>query len=375
MIDTVALTIKDDEYQNLNRIRFQQEVGAGKNPYKKYVYNPNIEKEGYKPRLTIYDRFGVLSLRIELSAPKLLFGNNFDELIEKDFEDIIYKLSMSLGSMGIIVKSDALRNAEISKIDYSKNFIFTDGISSSLIINELNKVDVSAKLDQTYKNFRNDGHLLAYHAKSYEICFYDKRKDLEQARKYGDSRAIENDNSIQLDLFDNTTADPFEVLRFEYRLNERRKMKKILADCGTETDLTFKSLFKEQIAKKVLISIWKLFQDNFDLTVHDASDPMTILEAVSRAKPESSLLKTLAYAKAFEIAASDAGGLTRFKNFIYRHSDYRSWYRIKSQLKGIKLLPHKSKFEALVQVGKQLEQFEPTKLKDYPQFENLQCKQ
>lgn len=369
MIDTIALTIRDNEYQNMNRIKFQREIAGGKNPYTKYVYNPNIEKEGYKPRLTIYDRFGTLSLRIEFSAPKLLFDNNFDELVEQDFKDIIRKLQMSLGSMGIIMKSDSLRNAEVSKIDYSKNFVFSDGISSSLIVNELAKVDISAKLDQTNKNFRNDGHLLAYHANSYEICFYDKRKDLEQARKYGDNRAIEKDNSIQLDLFNSTNTNPFEVLRFEYRLNERRKMKKILADCGIETDLKFRSLFKEQIARKVLLSIWKIFEDNFSLTVHNTSDPLAILEAVFKAKPESSLLKALAYAKAFDIAASDAGGLTRFRSCIYKHSDYRSWNRIKTQLKGIRLAPHKSKFEALVKVGEQLEEFKPVRVKDYPQFE------
>lgn len=369
MIDTVALTLKQDEFEIIDRSKFQRTIIGGKYSYTKYMNNPNIKLEGYKPRLTIYDRFGTLSLRVEFSAPKMLFGNNFDELVDEDFDEIIYKLQMSLGSMGIATKSDSLKYAEVSAIHYSKNMIFTDYTSSSMLITELSKIDISAKLDQTTKDFRNDGHSLAYHANSYEICFYDKRKDLEQAKKYGDKRSIEDDNIIQLDLFDNTTSDPFEILRLEYRLNNRQHMKILFPKIGIKTDLKFKSLFRGDFSKKLLLNVWQLFENDLTLTTQKTDDPIALLEGVFRAKPNISLLKALAYAMGFNIASSGNGGIKSFRDSVVKHSDLRSWYRIKTQLKGIGLSPNKTKLEALLQIGKQLGQFEPIKLKDYPQFE------
>lgn len=369
MIDTIALTMKQNEFNILDWHKFQRSVVSGRDSFVKYVYNPNIKIEGYKPRLTIYDRFGTKQARIEFSAPKLLLGNNFDELKEDDFEPLVQKLTKDLQSMGFQVYQWNLRNAEIAKIDYSKNIIFTDYTSSSMLINELNKIDMSAKLDQTTKNFRNNGNLLVYHANSYEICFYDKRKDLEQAKKYGDKRAIEKDNVVQLNLFDNIASDPLEVLRLEYRLNDRRQMKKIFSRFGIETELKFQSLFKKEYSQKLLLSIWQTFENDLTLTTQKVDDPMAFLENIFIAKPDISLLKALAYAKAFEIASSGNGGIKKFKDCIDRHSDSRSWYRIKSQLKGIKLAPNRAKLEALMQIGSQIEEFKAVKLKDYPQLQ------
>lgn len=367
MIDTVALTLQQNEFKVMNWGKFRKEVLSDRYSYTKYSYNPNIKLEGYKPRLTIYDRFGTLTARVEFSAPKIIYNNNFDELTDDDFQPLVRKISLLLGTMSFQSTPEQLSNAEVSKIDYSKNLIFTDYTTSSMLITELSKIDLSAKLDQTTKNFRNDGHLLTYHANAYEICFYDKRKDLEQASKYGDKRAIEKDNIVQLDLFNNCTSDPLEVLRFEYRL-DRQQIKRLFIKFGIESDLKFKSLFNKDISKKLLIGVWKLFEDNFELTAHNAIDPITMLENVYKAKPDLSLRDAMTFAMGFHIASSDNGGIKRFRDCIDRFSDIRSWYRIKSKLKGVGLSPSKTKLESLMQISKQLEQFEPTRLENYPQL-------
>ncbi len=237
-----------------------------------------------------------------------------------------------------------------------------------MIISELNKIDISAKIDQTKKDFRNDGHSLTYHANSYEISFYDKRKDLEQAKKYGEKRSIEKDNSAQLPLLGRMAFDPLEVFRIEYGLNQKRVMKQMLEKYGFESDLKFKSLFKKEFSKQLLIGVWQLFDSKFDFTVHNVEDPVKLLDSVFKAKPELSLLKALAYTEAFRIASSGEGGMRRFREAIEKHSNIRSWHRIKTQLKGVKLSPDRTKLEALIQVGKQLERFEPVNIKDYPQL-------
>jgi len=67
---------------------------------------PNELKQGiYKPRLTITKRINrernfEIPLKIEFSIPKLLYGNNFDEVTDADFPAVIQKLKTVLKDMG-----------------------------------------------------------------------------------------------------------------------------------------------------------------------------------------------------------------------------------------------------------------------------------
>jgi len=148
-------------------------------------------------------------------------------------------------------------------------------------------------------------------------------------------------------------------------------MKKLFLKLGIETDLKFKALFRKDFSQKLLLSVWQLFESDLTLTTQKTDDPIALLESVFKAKPDASLQKALTYTMGFLVASSGDGGIKRFKNTIIRYSDLRSWYRIKKQLKGVGLSPSKTKLEALMQIGKQLETFAPVELKDYPQFENL----
>ena len=124
MIDTIALTLTSDSFQITQPDKFTPSarwienygcaaygVRSKQNPTKKEL------KQGiYKPRLTLSHRFTKnhtqeILLRIELSLPKLLFGNNFDELQYKDFSSVIKKLAATLETMGVIVNTDTLAHA------------------------------------------------------------------------------------------------------------------------------------------------------------------------------------------------------------------------------------------------------------------------
>ena len=79
---------------------------ASVNGVRKCVQNPTKEDERYgiyKPRLTLIRRWdgtkGIITLKIEFSIPKLLFGNNFDELSDNDFSDTIKRLRERLLDM------------------------------------------------------------------------------------------------------------------------------------------------------------------------------------------------------------------------------------------------------------------------------------
>src|SRR3989344_7565908 len=122
MIDTMKLTLDKTMFWVTDISLFQKERQEDSRGYFTLVQNPTkteLRSGIYKPRLTMTKRFNVSgrherTLSIEFSAPKLLYGNNFDELVDKDFFLILEKLKQELKTMGIRVFNTVLMNAPVS---------------------------------------------------------------------------------------------------------------------------------------------------------------------------------------------------------------------------------------------------------------------
>ncbi|MGQ0527577.1 MAG: hypothetical protein ACT4OY_06060 [Alphaproteobacteria bacterium] len=267
MLDTIALNLRRDDYIIHKPERFHPHAGALTNPLfgdggiVKCYYNPGKkEKEDrYLPRLTLFKKpFGywvdAVWLKIEFSAPKLIFGNNFEELRgRQDFDRVINALLDALKRMGIETTREVLTNAKVSAIHYSKNILLERDTPCHLLIQTLEKMDMSAKLDLNQTDFRYGGQMAKYHASNFEIVIYDKVKDLEQARKYGYKRGVETDYNCQHGLFEGRTKP--EVLRLEVRLKSR-KIKSLLASLGFQPRTILKDLFCANLSRAVLLHYW-----------------------------------------------------------------------------------------------------------------------
>ena len=215
MLDTVVLTLDCPQFEVLQPDRFSPPAnGLLSQPYYPLgsrgnfacVQNPtkaDLQAGRYLPRLTLSKRKisggFALTLRIEFSAPKLVFGNNFDELETRDFATVLIALHHALGGMGICVSRNVLRMARISAIHYSKNITFTDYTTCFMVMSELDLIDLSGRLDLSRTDYRNKGHAIRYHANCFEVTFYDKLKDLEKA-SYSEKRAIERNYGAQLEI-------------------------------------------------------------------------------------------------------------------------------------------------------------------------------
>lgn len=260
MIDTIALNLKRNMFVVLDKTRFYPLAQSlGGNFFRKWVRNPSkkeMEDYGYLPKLTYIERPAENILKVEFSAPKLIFGNNFDELENEDFEKVVIKLKQQLKLLGIHVFEFLLNNAPVSVIHYSKNIALTDGSTPYMYLKEIQKANVNLRLDFNQTDFRNEGHSLKFRTNSFEITFYDKVKDLEKA-KISEKRAIEKDNFIQMNLFEGIKETrkikPLEILRMEVRLNQPQKIRQILRKINFKTKPTFQNLFQKEIAKKVLL--------------------------------------------------------------------------------------------------------------------------
>jgi hypothetical protein len=269
MLDTIAINLQRDEFTIHHPERFTPHAGALTNPLfgdggmVKCYYNPTQKEkvQGYLPRLTLYKKpYGPHSesvwMKIEFSAPKLVFGNNFEELRgSEDFEPVIKALLESLNRMGIEITCEMLRNVKVTAIHYSKNIMLDQDTPCHLLIQTLEKADMNGRLDMNQSDFRNGGQMAKYHASTYEIALYDKVKDLEQARKFGAGRGAETDYDCQADLF--TGRIKPEVLRFEVRLKSK-KLKPLLKTLGIKRDMTLKDLFCASLSRAVLLHYWDI---------------------------------------------------------------------------------------------------------------------
>lgn len=278
MIDTIVLVLnknmftitEPDKFEPTARKILEDSGYMGSRGYLKCAQNPTPKelKSGiYKPRLTLTQRINrdgrrEPSLKIELSLPKLIYGNNFDELQDSDFEIVTEKLNKTLKDMGVLVFMQILVSAPVSAVHYSKNIPLTDGSTPHYVINKIKEAGVNLALDVNQTDYRNDGSCYRWHCNSYEIAFYDKLKDLMVARK-SEKRAIEKDNSLQLNLFERLTDKPiFEVLRMEVRLNKRQKIKQLLNSLNIETESSFQNLFNASVSKCVLFHYLDQIEDH-----------------------------------------------------------------------------------------------------------------
>lgn len=372
MIDTIVLTINANDVVIQEPKRFSPSAEVvfsassahvgGRGNISAYL-NPtktDLIQGNYKPRLTLNKRLRPggfsITLKIEFSAPKLLFVNNFDELEDKDFEKVIDKLYEKLLEMGILVRRELLRNAPVSAIHFSKNIILPEFVTSSMVIRELGKIDLNQRLDLSNTDFRNEGHSLRYHANSFEITFYDKIKDLEKAN-FSEKRAIEKDNAIQLDLFKDLKPRSLEVLRMEVRIGNRTKLKALLGKMAEPIEMDFRSLFQTALSKKILLHYWDKISKDLLYFSTAPRKPEELFEAIcqrGRIKP----LKAAQMAGYFLLIESI--GMRGFRALLGKVSN-RTWQRLKRELETY------SKFEGqkndlMKEMRRSLVEFLPARL-------------
>ena len=376
MIDTIVLTLKAGIYTIFEPDNFSPSTRGLTDPTAGYYHlggrsnitckqNPTsseLKRGVYKPRLTVTKRINregnfEIPLKIEFSIPKLLYGNNFDELTDADFPVIIQKLKTVLNEMGVGMFEHFLVNAPVSSVHYSKNIALTDYTTPYSYLTEIGKANINKMLDITQIEYRNGGHLLKFHANSFEIVFYDKIKELEQTKK-SDKRTEGKDNVLQLGLFDMLTQrKPLEVLRVEIRLNKRQKINQILKKINKGVEPTFVNIFSQDTAKKVLLHYISEIEDAYPpLLTYQYDSPKKFFTGFLIANPKIKLTPVL---KMLGLRALlEEIGIREFREITKRYGN-SAWYSLNKEMKGLGKTDEVSVFSLL---RKQIAEFEPLKL-------------
>ncbi len=269
-IDTVVLNFYPNEYAilrpwdftpNVNRITSTEPKDMGKGRYMTAVRNPTKQETaqmGYLPYLTFFKGIragGVTTgLKVQLSVPKLIYGNNFDELFEADLEQVYQRLYAGLKFYGVRFFDgiDAVKNAKVATIHFAKNFPLNNYMTAREAIMEIQKCDITSWRDVSQSDYENNGHGFKSHSKYYELAFYDKNAEYNKGKR--NQPVFDRDLQLQMDLFgDKVITQPFEVLRMEARLNNPKNIKSVLQKAGFDgSAVTLSALCSKDVSQAVL---------------------------------------------------------------------------------------------------------------------------
>lgn len=392
MLDTVILNIPQGMYKIFQYERFTPSAkGLFHFPYTpmpkgfaKCVQNPDkkLLKSGkYFPRLTLIKgmkRKGSKTLgfqvflKVEFSLPKLIYGNNFSETTDKDFPKMIRILKTLLSEMGISIKMKDLKKVPLSGIHYSKNIILSKYLLCSSAIEEISRGSLGSRIDRNTTNYRNDGSSFRFHTNDFELVFYDKVKDLQQAN-ISPKRSIEKENDMQLNIFDELANKSIPVFRMELRLGTLKRIKKTFKKAEIELEeFTFENLFSEKIAQKVLLYYFSeieksLFMDKFRFPENDL-DAFQEFQYANPTRQRGNLLKLFSIIKFLKESSSEK--VKERLGYTKTKKDRIKWSSIIRMIKTL----HTSKGyknPVLEEIKLGLEYFKPVKIEQFPSIYDI----
>jgi len=375
MIDTVVLIIQEGFYKVLDPNKFTPSTetldrlgGFGAKAFAKCLQNPTKEdtqKGIYKPRLTITKRAtksGIIkTLKIEFSSSKLLFLNNLNELTDNDFSLLIDTLRQRLFEMGVEISKTSLQLATVSTVHYSKNIILPSFVTSTMIIKELAKVNITKRLSLDKTFFKNQGHALAFYSKSYSIVIYDKIKDIQKTTGV----KVDGDpTNFQQGLFEDKKPSS-EILRIEIRLNHPYKIESLFKAIGKPADRSFINVFKEEKAKLVIQHYWSIITNSVNKFIFTSDESLhKTAEEIYQSNPSISAIKLLSIIGYFQFVKQDSGRTLR--EFIEENYTSRTWFRISKVIKDTLKTKKSLKYLTFVtEINKAIEEFKPIKPVDF----------
>lgn len=371
MIDTVVLTMPNADKiiwepdlftPSLRGVSSDSTEGFGAKLFNKYTYNiPS--KLGYFPRLTVTPRWNhglQIPLRIEFSVPKLVLGNNLDELEEKDWDRVITTLKSKLSQMGVKVFSAQLENAAVSAVHFSKNIVLTDHYTATMAIKTLGKLDVSKRLDLNHRHFQNDGHALYFDCGYYQIVLYDKIQDITKSKRH----SVDQDKIVsQLQLFEQLLVDQpnLEVLRFEIRITKKPKLNSIFTKLGHSPNPTFKQVFSQSISQQILKDHWDMIANPKGLFLLKFTDEDVLRQVLDYQKNSGKKLSTIeSLGLAQMIGYAKEHGLRGLRTTMTSLYSERTWFRMSKYFSQIEAITaSKQSFRFVKDVEASLNDFQP----------------
>jgi hypothetical protein len=269
--NNVQIRNQDWYVPELTKRKFS-EISSGELQSKHWYLRHFIFRPPYRtPRCPKIEFFEVLSkdrksvhfeLKIEVSIPKLLYGNSLQEVKETDKDKILVRLQASLFDAGIKVEVKTIANATVSAVHFCKNIPLPPTIHMREILDELKNVDINKTVDVTETQIKNGGCVLNIYSGTTERSIYEKISDsLKTKNKRTDKTRVSEERLFVEEL----GLQNCEVFRYEYRIKKTQTVKRELNKVLGRKPLTpviFEDLFSPNTFRNVVNKSWKNLIEN-----------------------------------------------------------------------------------------------------------------
>ena len=307
--DTIRLRINADDFEIIED-KFDSPTnsiltyfGRGKATAYQGMSAEDKRLNYYKPRLLLINGPGHggrnIHLLIDVSLPKLLYGNNLQEVCDQDFKPLVLKLRDVLLKMGIKIAPKTLAYAPVVRFHSCKNIILPEGVAAQIVVTNVSKISLGARLSNGHTDYLNGGHCARFHLNEYEIAVYDKIADIKQMH-LSPKRCVDDETHRHFQNINVDTLGNLQVLRLEIRLNNakvlRRKLENVDITFEDGHIINFRDVFKSDVAHKLNVYFWKkiykagrqiyFLQDSCESMLLNLSDAKLLkkLEVIGMAK-------------------------------------------------------------------------------------------
>lgn len=241
-VDTTKIILAQGNYSLLqnNSLRYRG---------KKFTRTATKEEKQlglYRPKVVIENG----DCSIEFSLPKLLRGNNVEEICVGDFPKILELLRSHLLDYGIETTTDNIAWADLYRMDAGKNCNLIKIGTVVQVLKILHRCLISGRKSDAQIQYRNGGRALRIHNKSADFIIYDKFRCPEMTD--GSEKAI-------CEIMGKSSV---EVLRMEKRFNNRRSLCRLFRKYGVQRP-KFQDILNPQIAQDVIGHGWQELMDGF----------------------------------------------------------------------------------------------------------------
>lgn len=310
MWDTIIVEMGEGMFRIIDGDRFSPTIGMlmkSKRGFDKaYLNMTETEKRQniYRPRLTVLKRGLRMILKMEFSAPNIVYKNNVDEMTIQDFIPMVNSIQVFLAGI-VAVSATALQNASVTAAHASKNIVLRSGYGAQAVIAELYKVNYGRWFDLDKVDFRNNGRALQIRVTSNSLVLYDKIADYKQSAK----RSIDKTSVYQKSLFEGIGQMDEQILRIEARLTNKKKMNEVLRVVGGKVNPTLKDLFESEVlAMNIINNYLERFFNKGSLFVLDAEcNPLRVYKKLGALKRPTTINQRLAQVGLYVLCRDEEG--------------------------------------------------------------------
>lgn len=349
MIDTIKLRLplkegpylNDDEFMSIPLSHIRQ---FSKHPYNSTLLNPGsmiYRKTKYTPtyigeKVLSNNGSGVAYfLSIEVSLPKLMFGNNINELSpgEKSLNEIVTRIQKAIKEdLGLDYSLDEILSGCVTKIHIGKNFIFNDPGAPTIVVNIVGKSRADRIQDDYGTRYGCGSYSFKTHTNGKEVILYDKKSDILQANK-SPKRAIDNTiNEIneESSVYDLVNDRCSGILRLEVRLNNMKLIRNTFPEL--KENLTLENVYLNANIMQCLRDEWTKITSNISMIELGRSNAITAFETAAANRFNEDLKVKDCLVIAAITAIVNATSLDYLRSIVEKYFGRNGWNNVKKRV-------------------------------------------